>query len=86
MSGRDREGPPSLAVKLMAVAAEHEMQVKREKQRLESRLAELTEANAEYDHRNRQQAFQIDSLTRKLEEAVAEVQRYSASQVWFDFW
>lgn len=81
MSRNDRDGPTSLAVKLMAVAAEHEMQVKREKQRMDARIAELTEANAEFEHRNRQQAFQIESLSRKLEEAVSEVQKYSASQV-----
>lgn len=73
--------PQSLAVKLMAVAAEHELQVKRDRQRLEARLAELSDANQEYEHRNRQQALQIESLTRKLEEAVSEVQKYSASQV-----
>lgn len=71
----------SLAVKLMAVAAEHELQVKRDKQRLENKIAELTDANADAEHRIRQQAYQIESLTRKLEEAVSEVQKYSASQV-----
>lgn len=82
MNSRDRDPhSSSLTVKLMAVAAEHELQVKREKQRLEAKLAELASSNEEYERRHRQQAYQIESLTRKLEEAVAEVQRFSVTQV-----
>ena len=72
---------PTLAVRLMSVAAEFELQVRRERQRWEDKVADLKAANADLEQQNWQQASQLETLSRKLEAAIAEMQKYSDSHV-----
>ena len=77
------DGSPTLAVRLMSVAAEFELQARRERQRWEDKVADLKAANAELEQQNWQQAGQLETLSRKLESAIAEMQKYSDSHVRF---
>lgn len=45
----DRNGSTSLAVRLMQVAGEFELERKREKSRLEARVSSLLDANADLE-------------------------------------
>jgi hypothetical protein len=74
-------GEPSLAVRLMSVAAEYELQTRKERSRWESKIADLTATNAELEKQGWAQANQIESLSRKLEAAVAEMQKFTDSHV-----
>jgi hypothetical protein len=85
MASRDGYGgdgsPPTLAVRLMSVAAEYELQTRRERQRWEDKVADLKAANADLEQQNWTQSQQLEALSRKLEAAIAEMQKFSDSHV-----
>jgi hypothetical protein len=72
---------PTLAVRLMSVAAEFELQARRERQRWEDKVADLKAANADLEQQNWQQSQQLEALSRKLEAAIGEMQKFSDSHV-----
>ena len=63
--------PASLAVKLMAIAGEYELDRKRERAFLEKRLAAAAEANAALERAAREHAKTVEALTARAERAEA---------------
>ncbi len=52
MSYSSHDSSPSLSGRLMSVAAEYEMQTRRERQRLEDKIADLKAVNADLEQQN----------------------------------
>ena len=72
--GGDSSQPPSLAVRLMQVAGEYELERKRQLSRAESRIAELQEAARAAERLAWSQGKQIEALNRQLTKATAELE------------
>lgn len=70
---------PSLAVRLMQVAGEYELGVKKDKQRLEGRISALAERNDQLERQNRQQAIDSEALGNKAARLSTELERLQSA-------
>jgi len=78
--GMDVEGGPSLAVRLMQVAGEYEVGVKKERQKFEIRIAGLSERNEQLERQARVQAAEADGLTKQVAKLSADMERLQGAQ------
>jgi ankyrin repeat protein len=79
-TGMDVEGGPSLAVRLMQVAGEYEVGVKKERQKFEMRIAGLSERNEQLERQARVQAAEADGLTKQVAKLSADMERLQGAQ------
>lgn len=70
---------PSLAVRLMQVAGEYELGVKKDKQRLEGRISALAERNDQLERQTRQQAIDSEALGTKAARLSSELERLQSA-------
>jgi hypothetical protein len=74
----DRDGGPSLAVRLMQVAGEFELDRKREKQRLESRLQRLEDLNSDLEHANSTHQQELETQGRQVTKLSSDLDKLAS--------
>jgi ankyrin repeat protein len=72
MAYSDHESSSSLAMRLLSVAAEYEVGVKRDRQQLESRVLQLTERNISLERQTKADGETIDSLSKAVSKLKTE--------------